>query len=127
MKIKNWTKFQHYAHRNPPWIKLHRELLDEPDWFSLTGEQAKFLVEMWLIASSNKEGELPDIKKLAFRTRRPEKEVESLLNKLSSFIVHDASTLQDRGETEKRESRDKDKEEKRKEEGEYHAFNSIPF
>jgi hypothetical protein len=125
MKVKNWTKFQHYAHRNPPWIKLHRELLDEPDWFNLSGDQAKFLVEVWLIASSNKEGMLPDIKKLAFRTRRTEKEVESLINKLSSFLVDDASMLQDRGETEKRESRDKV--EKSKEEGEYHAFNSIPF
>ena len=33
----------------------------------------------------------------------------------------------DTRETEKRESRDKDKEEKSKEEGEYRAFNSIPF
>ncbi len=25
LSVKNLTKFQHYKHRNPPWIKLYRE------------------------------------------------------------------------------------------------------
>ena len=28
---KNWSQFQHYKGRRPPWIKLHRALLDEDD------------------------------------------------------------------------------------------------
>jgi len=43
MKIKNWHKFQHYKHRNPPWIKLHRGLLDDPEWFALSGDASKVL------------------------------------------------------------------------------------
>jgi hypothetical protein len=29
LTIKNWSEFQHYKDRNPPWIKLHRALLDD--------------------------------------------------------------------------------------------------
>ena len=32
LTIKNWHKFQHYKDRNPPWIKLHYEILTRPDW-----------------------------------------------------------------------------------------------
>jgi hypothetical protein len=28
LRVKNWSEFQHYKDRNPPWIKLHRTLLD---------------------------------------------------------------------------------------------------
>jgi hypothetical protein len=29
LQVKNWRSFQHYGKRNPPWIKLHRALLDD--------------------------------------------------------------------------------------------------
>ena len=29
LHIKNWGEFQHYKKRNPPWIKLHKKLLDD--------------------------------------------------------------------------------------------------
>lgn len=29
LTIPGWEKFQHYKHRNPPWIKLHVELLED--------------------------------------------------------------------------------------------------
>ena len=29
---KNWSDFQHYKERNPPWIRLHRSLLDNFEW-----------------------------------------------------------------------------------------------
>ena len=28
-RVKNWSKFQHYKNRNPPWIRLHVEILDD--------------------------------------------------------------------------------------------------
>jgi hypothetical protein len=34
--IRNWDKFQHYKDRNPPWIKLHTTILDDPDFEKLT-------------------------------------------------------------------------------------------
>ncbi len=33
-RIKNWDKFQHFKNRRPPWIKLHREILDQPGVFA---------------------------------------------------------------------------------------------
>ncbi len=59
--IKNWKRFQHYAHRNPPWIKLHRTLLNPEDcpWYrGLSDNTARFLVELWLLASRDN-GKLP--------------------------------------------------------------------
>jgi len=35
LKVKNWEKYQHYKDRNPPWIKLHFELLTSADWVPL--------------------------------------------------------------------------------------------
>lgn len=125
MKIKNWTEFQHYAHRNPPWIKLHKKLLDDPDWFELDGELAKFLVMLWLIASDEKDGKLPASKKIAFRTRLTEKQVDSYLQRLSEFVVQDASKVLDRVETEKRRGREETETKKRK--GELDARNIITF
>ena len=30
----NWDKFQHYKDRDPVWIKLHPELLDNDDYLT---------------------------------------------------------------------------------------------
>lgn len=30
--IKDWSQFQHYTDRNPPWVKLHREILTGRTW-----------------------------------------------------------------------------------------------
>jgi hypothetical protein len=89
--IKNWRKFQHFKNRRPPWVKLYRELLDDPEWNSLDGDAAKNLVMLWLIASEDesKQGMLPDIRTLAFRLRITEASVKQLLSKLSYWIVDD--------------------------------------
>jgi hypothetical protein len=60
MKIKNWKKLQHYKDRKPPWIKLYRDLLDDPEWHELSGDDAKHLIMLWLIASEDENGVLPD-------------------------------------------------------------------
>ncbi len=87
MKIKNWTKFQHFKDRRPPWIKLYRDILDDVKWFELDAKLAKILVMLWLIASEEKDGELPDCKTLAFRLRLTEKEMNSAINGLSSWLI----------------------------------------
>lgn len=58
MKIqpKNWEKFQHYKHRTPPWIKLHRDLLVNKDYMSLPVESMAIAPLLWLLASESKEG-----------------------------------------------------------------------
>ncbi|HET6890505.1 MAG TPA: hypothetical protein VFH31_05335 [Pyrinomonadaceae bacterium] len=91
MRIKGFSKFQHFKDRNPPWVKLYRDILDDPDWHDLDPVAAKILVMLWLIASEDdtKQGRLPCNKKLAFRLRINEKQLEQSLNKLSHWLVHD--------------------------------------
>lgn len=93
MRIKNWAKHQHYKDRNPPWIKLYKEILDDPDWHELSGDDAKSLIMLWLIASESNDGELPAIKKLSFRLRINESQANQLLARLSNWLVHDASNV----------------------------------
>ena len=87
-RIKNFEKFQHFKDRSPPWIKLYRDILDDPDWHELDPEAAKVLVMLWLIASEDetKQGNLPEMKKLAFRLRIEQKRLEKLCIKLSHWL-----------------------------------------
>ena len=48
---KNWHAFQHYNKRNPPWIKLHRALLDDYEFSQLPVESRALAPMLWLIAS----------------------------------------------------------------------------
>ena len=32
ISIKNWERFQHYTNRDPPWIKLYRDVLTSESW-----------------------------------------------------------------------------------------------
>lgn len=91
MKIKNWSEFQHFKDRTPPWIKLYRHLLDDPEWHELSGDEAKTLIMLWLIASEDKdmEGNLPSPKNIAFRLRITENKLKQELNKLSHWLILD--------------------------------------
>lgn len=51
LQIKNWEKFQHYKDRSPPWIKLHRELLDDYEFSCLQDASKAHLMLLWLLAS----------------------------------------------------------------------------
>ena len=86
--IKNWNKFQHFKDRRPPWIKLYREILDDLEWHELEPKAAKVLVMLWLIASET-DGNLPEIKNLAFRLRMSEKDAMSCVDKLSHWLNQD--------------------------------------
>ncbi len=87
--IKNFSKFQHFKDRTPPWIKLYRDILDDPDWHDLQAEAAKVLVMLWVIASEDetKRGMLPEEKKLAFRLRLSEKNLRIILSQLKNFLI----------------------------------------
>jgi hypothetical protein len=51
LRVKNWEKFQHYSHRNPPWIRLYSQLLDDPDFATLPDASKAHLMGIWLLAS----------------------------------------------------------------------------
>jgi hypothetical protein len=91
MKIKNWSKFQHFKDRRPPWVKLYRDLLDDMEWHQLDPLASKVLVTLWLLASEdeNQDGELPDIKTIAWRLRMTEKQVSECVSKLSHWLEQD--------------------------------------
>lgn len=89
MKIKNWSKFQHFKDRRPPWIKLYRDLLDDMQWHQLDPLASKVLVTLWLLASEDQDGCLPDTKTLAWRMRMTEKQILDCIFKLSHWLEHD--------------------------------------
>ena len=91
LRIKNWSKLQHFKDRTPPWIKLYRDILDDPDWHDLDGDTAKTLIGLWLIASEDEthNGALPSLRKLAFRLRITEQKLNQQLTKLSHWLVQD--------------------------------------
>ena len=88
MKIKNWTKFQHFKDRRPPWVKLYRDILDDLEWHELDPLAAKVLVMLWLIASED-DGRIPDNKTLAFRLRLTEVKTKEIVSKLSHWLEQD--------------------------------------
>jgi hypothetical protein len=92
MKIKNWSKFQHFKDRKPPWVKLYRDILDDIEWHELDATASKVLVMCWLIASED-DGNLPNTKTLAFRLRMSEKQTFECLNKLSHWLEQDDISL----------------------------------
>ena len=88
-KIKNWKEFQHFKDRTPPWIKLYKSILDDPEWHSLDPKDAKHLVMLWLLASEDRshEGRLPDLQNMAFRLRITEKTMINTLERLKHWIT----------------------------------------
>jgi hypothetical protein len=59
LTVKNWKDFQHYGKRNPPWIKLHRAVIDDYAFCSLSDAAKGHLMLLWLYASQNN-GRVPD-------------------------------------------------------------------
>lgn len=90
LRPKNWTTFQHYKDRCPPWVKLHRALLDDYEYSRLPLASKAIAPLLWLIAAESKDG---DIKlgrpALAFRLHITEKELDSGLKPLidSGFFI----------------------------------------
>lgn len=115
MRIKDFDKFQHFKDRSPPWIKLYRDILDDPDWHALDAESAKILVMLWLVASEDKsmQGNLPDVRKLAFRLRIEQKQLEKSLNKLSHWVEQgDINLISDEYQSDAPEERREETEKK---------------
>lgn len=108
---KNWNNFQHYKHRSPPWIKLHRNLLDDMHFQRLPIASKALAYMLWLLASESNEGVIEkSTEEIAFRLRMTEKEVITAIKPLIDngfFIDADnvlAECLQD-ATTEREKSR----------------------
>lgn len=96
LRPKHWDKFQHYKDRRPPWIKLHRDLLDNFDYARLPVASKAIAPLLWLLASEYEDGVIEaSIEELAFRLRIDEKTVidgvKCLIEK--GFFVDDSVML----------------------------------
>ena len=98
IRPKNWKEFQHYKDRNPPWIKLHKSLLDNYEFHSLQLASKALAPCYWLLASEHTEGQIevkPD--KIAWRFRTDEvtvlATVKELIDKGFFEVVQDAIGL----------------------------------
>jgi len=83
---KNWTDFQHYKDRSPPWIRLHKSLLDNYEFQRLPVASRALAPMLWLLASESSDlktgGFDGSPEKLAFRLRMSEQEVIDALKPL---------------------------------------------
>ena len=70
--IRNLERFQHYKHRRPPWVKWHREVLDNPEIMGLPDAALAIVPCLLLIASERGvDGCVPfDAEWLSWRLRR---------------------------------------------------------
>ena len=90
---KNWSQFQHYKGRRPPWIKLHRALLDDYAFHTLPAASRALAPCLWLLASEYDGGNITaSPTEIAFRLRMFETEFLDALNPLvTSGFFSDAS------------------------------------
>ena len=51
LRVKNWGNFQHYKKRSPPWIKLHREIVNDYAFQSLKDRAKAHLILIWVLAA----------------------------------------------------------------------------
>ena len=90
MVPKNWISFQHYKGRKPPWVKLHRALLDDRNYQCLPLAARALAPMLWLLASESMHGVFDaSVEELAFRLRTPEGEIQAGLGPLldAGFFV----------------------------------------
>lgn len=114
--VKNWTEFQHYKNRCPPWIKLQKSILDNFEFACLPIASKALAPLLWLLASESMDGSVRiDAEWLSFRLRFTVQDIRAgitpLIEKGFLTVASDvlAECLQDaclegegEGETEKK-------------------------
>lgn len=71
LKVHDWDQYQHYSQRNPPWIKLHVNILNNRKFTSLALASKGLLMQLWILASENKGQIADDLDEIRFRLRDP--------------------------------------------------------
>lgn len=96
LKVRNFERFQHYRDRRPPWIKLYRDLWNDPRFFDLAESDRYFLISFFIIASQN-DNKVPANEKWLKREMATQRAIpiEALVDSgwLEVIVEHDASTL----------------------------------
>jgi hypothetical protein len=92
LRPRNWSAFQHYKRRNPPWVKLHKDLLDDFEFQSLPLASRALAPMLWLIASETSDGMInAEDRILAFRLRATVTELEDAIGPLiqAGFFIRE--------------------------------------
>ena len=75
LRIKNWSRYQHYKDRNPPWIKLHQEILSSEDWV-LLADASRYCMLICMVVAARFDGHVPSnpayLKRGAYLDRTPD-------------------------------------------------------
>ena len=96
---KNWKKFQHYTGRTPPWIKLHRSLLDDYSFHCLPLASKALAPGLWLLASEYENGLIDaSEQEVAFRLRVSVSELRTAIKSLleNGFFIDASGMLAER-------------------------------
>ena len=126
LRIRGWRKWQSYRkdRGTPPWIKIYRCLMTNPDWARLSDAEKGQLVSIWIVGA-DKDGIVPDdpdiLRKVCILDKAPD--INLLIG--SGFLCHDDVTMASVGrqdDTPETETETETKEEKNK-----HSVDSVPF
>jgi hypothetical protein len=99
LKPKNWAVFQHYKDRCPPWIKLHRDLLNDRKFMRLPIASKAVAPLLWLLASESKDGVFDgSLDELVFRLHITPKEYQDGVKPLidNDFFILVSGVLAER-------------------------------
>jgi hypothetical protein len=100
-RAKNWDSFQSYKDRNPPWIRLHKRLIDDINFQKMSVDARALLPMIWLLISEDEDpvsGRLQlGYEELSFRLRQPEKVIKAALQEIvkAGFLerINDDNTI----------------------------------
>ena len=94
IKVCNWQKYQHYSQRNPPWIKLHNQLLDNYNYGCLQDDSKLLLITLFMLASRTENNIPADLEWIKIKGGlRNEVNLEPLIK--ANFINYVATCKQD--------------------------------
>ncbi len=67
-RVRNWDRWQTYRRDrpSPPWIKLYKRILLDPDFVSLSDAERSHLILIWMVAAE-RNGVIPDDPKVIQR------------------------------------------------------------
>lgn len=85
-RVKNWSSLQSYKDRNPPWIRLHKKLIDNMSFQRMSADARALLPMIWLMASEDEDpvsGMLRiGYEEITFRLRLDHKIVKSAIDEI---------------------------------------------
>lgn len=95
LKATSWSSYQSYKDRKPPWIRLHKSLLDNYEFQSMSDSARALLPMLWLLASEDSDprsGIITDsVEKISFRLRLSTESISKSLEEIikAGFFLND--------------------------------------